>query len=60
LHSDKQIREALSLPVLAEVPLVLSAQDEHSQRRRAVLGWVAATLIVTTILAGSAFSYLHA
>lgn len=60
LHGDKQIRDLLSMPVLSEVPAVLSPADERVAKRKAVMGWVTAALILCAVLAGSAFSYFHA
>jgi hypothetical protein len=36
-----------------------TAADEKRGRRRVVLGWAMAVLVFFSILAGSAFSYLH-
>jgi len=33
--------------------------DESRVKKRLVLGWATAALVAATILAGSAFSYLH-
>ncbi len=60
LHSDKAIADLLTAPVISEVPEVLSPADEKRNRRRMVLGWAMASVVLITILAGTAFSYLHA
>lgn len=59
MHSDKEIKTLLPVAVLSEVPVVLTADDERRVRRRAFLGWATAAAVTLSILAGSAFSYLH-
>jgi succinoglycan biosynthesis transport protein ExoP len=60
LHSEQQIEDMLSAPILAEVPEILRTSDERRQRHRAILGWTVAVVVFLVIVAGSAFSYLHA
>jgi polysaccharide biosynthesis transport protein len=59
LHSDKEIKKLLSTAVISEVPEILTTADEQHTRRRAFFGWAMAVLVFVSILAGSAFSYLH-
>jgi uncharacterized protein involved in exopolysaccharide biosynthesis len=59
LHNDKEIKNLLPTTVISEVPEILTAADEQKTRRRLFFGWAMAILIFATILAGSAFSYLH-
>jgi len=59
VHEEKQLKELLPVPVISEIPDIVSAADERDQRKRTVMGWIAAGLIFATILAGSAFSYLR-
>jgi polysaccharide biosynthesis transport protein len=59
LHSEKQIKSLLPMKVICEIPEVLNPSDERKQKKRMLLGWVMASLIFVTILAGSAISYLH-
>jgi polysaccharide chain length determinant protein (PEP-CTERM system associated) len=59
LHSDKEIKKLLPTAVISEVPEILTVADEQHIRRKVVLGWAVAALVFVTILAGSAFSYLH-
>ena len=59
MHSDKEIKSLLPVPVLSEVPEVSTAADEHQLRRRAVLGWAMTAAIAVCILIGSTFSYLR-
>jgi len=46
--------------VISEIPEILSPRDASRNRRRAFLGWAMAAVVFVTILAGTAFSYLHA
>jgi polysaccharide biosynthesis transport protein len=58
LHGEKQIKLLLPIAILSEIPEVVSRKDERANRKKMVLGWAVAALILTTIIAGSAFSYL--
>jgi polysaccharide biosynthesis transport protein len=59
LHSEEQIKSLLPVAILCEIPTISSPSDELNRNRRAVLGWATAALVIVTILAGSAFSYLR-
>jgi polysaccharide biosynthesis transport protein len=59
LHSEEQIKSLLPAAILCEIPTISSPSDELNRTRRAVLGWATAALVIVTILAGSAFSYLR-
>jgi polysaccharide chain length determinant protein (PEP-CTERM system associated) len=59
LYTEKEIRALLTVPLLSEVPELLLPSDQVRSTRKAALGWSVAALVVVTILAGSAFSYLH-
>jgi hypothetical protein len=59
LHSEKAIKSLLPTVVLSEIPELVSPLDVRSSKKKMVLGWAMAAIVVTTILAGSAFSYLH-
>lgn len=59
LHSERQIKNLLPTVILSEIPEIVGTVDERVSKRRMVVGWTMAALVVTTILAGSAFSYLH-
>lgn len=60
LRSDGAIEKLLPTTVISEIPEILRPADEKRKKRRVVLGWAMTALVVLTILAGSAFSYLHA
>jgi polysaccharide chain length determinant protein (PEP-CTERM system associated) len=59
LHSEAQIKSLLPVAIICEIPAVSSPSDAFDRKRRAVLGWATAALVIATILAGSAFSYLR-
>jgi succinoglycan biosynthesis transport protein ExoP len=59
LHSEKEIKTLLPMGIISEIPDVVSPSDEQNSRKKMVLGWAMAGLVLATILAGSAFSYLH-
>jgi succinoglycan biosynthesis transport protein ExoP len=59
LYSEKEIRAVLPMAILSEVPEVQLPSDGRRSMRKAALGWSMAALVFATILAGSAFSYLH-
>jgi hypothetical protein len=46
------------MPVISEVPEVVSPLDESLAKRRMTLGWVSSVFVFVVILAGSVFSYL--
>jgi polysaccharide biosynthesis transport protein len=60
LRSDRQIARLLPIAVISEVPEILNPSAQKSIRRKIVLGWTMATVVVIIIAAGTAFSYLRA
>jgi succinoglycan biosynthesis transport protein ExoP len=59
LYSEKEIKDMVPVPVIAEIPVISNPADEHAARRKVWIGWAAAAVVFTTILAGSAFSFLR-
>jgi polysaccharide biosynthesis transport protein len=59
LHSDKEIQSLLPVAVIAEVPEIVTSSALRRGKMRAALGWTVAAFVFITILAGSAFSFLH-
>jgi hypothetical protein len=45
--------------IICEIPEVVSPFDEQNRRKRTALGWAMAAVVIFTILAGSAYSYLR-
>lgn len=59
IYDEKELQKLLPVAVISEIPSVDAVADLQQARRRLWLGWVTATLVFATILAGSAFSYLR-
>jgi polysaccharide chain length determinant protein (PEP-CTERM system associated) len=59
IYDEQELKTLLPVAVLVEVPEVASALDQKRVRRRVWLGWATAALVLSAILAGSAFSYLR-
>jgi len=59
LHSEREIKNLLPMAILSEIPAITSPSDKRSSTKKMALGWAMAALIVVTILAGSALSYLR-
>jgi capsular polysaccharide biosynthesis protein len=59
MHGEKEIKEMLGVPVLAEIPQVMSALDEQRQKRQVVVGWALTVAVGLVIAVGSAYSYLR-
>ncbi len=59
LHSEKEIKDLIPVTIISEIPEILNVSDERAHKRRAWIGWATAAMVVVTILAGSAFSFLH-
>lgn len=59
LYSEKEIKKMLPVPVICEIPVISNSQDQRDKGSKVWTGWTAAALVITTILAGSVFSYLR-
>jgi polysaccharide biosynthesis transport protein len=59
LHSEKELKTMLPMAILCEIPEVASPADEQNDKKKIVMGWATAAAVVTTILIGSVFSFLH-
>jgi succinoglycan biosynthesis transport protein ExoP len=59
LHTEKEIKSLLPVPVISEIPQIVTPADERASRKRLALGWATSALVAGTILAGSVFSFLH-
>jgi hypothetical protein len=59
MYSEKDIKKLFDVAVLSEIPEIQLPSDERLAMRRATLGWSVTALVIVTILAGSAFSFLH-
>ena len=59
VYDEKELKKLLPPAILAEIPTIANASDDQRHKRQLWLGWVTAGIVVVTILAGSAFSYLR-
>jgi polysaccharide biosynthesis transport protein len=59
IHSEKRIKSLLPVAIICEIPEVVSPLDEQNRKKRTALGWSMAVVVIFTILAGSAYSYLR-
>ena len=59
LYSEKEIKKLLPVPLICEIPVIATPFDERTRNDNAWRGWAAAAVVVTSILAGSVFSYLR-
>jgi len=59
LYVEKEIKELIPVPVILEIPAIVNAMDEQSKKKKSLLGWATAAVVVFSILAGSAFSFLR-
>jgi polysaccharide chain length determinant protein (PEP-CTERM system associated) len=59
MHGEKEIKTLLPVAILSEVPQILLPSDERRDAREMALGWTLGVLVVASILAGSAYTYLH-
>jgi polysaccharide chain length determinant protein (PEP-CTERM system associated) len=59
LYIEKEIKTLLPVAILSEIPEILLPSDKRHSMKKRVLGWSTAALVVTTILVGSAYTYLH-
>ena len=59
VHEEKDLQKLLPVAVISEIPAIVAAADEQSERKKLWLGWATAALVTGTILLGSAYSYLR-
>ena len=59
LYREKEIKALLPIPVISEVPKIATEQDTRKAKRSLVLGWATTAVVLTVILAGSLFSFMH-
>jgi polysaccharide chain length determinant protein (PEP-CTERM system associated) len=59
LYSEKEIADLIPVAAISEIPPIFNQSDERNRKRRLWLGWGMAGLVFASIVAGSAFNYLH-
>jgi hypothetical protein len=59
IYSEKEMRDMIPVAVISEIPVIVNPSDKERANRKLWLGWATAALVLATILAGSAFSFLR-
>lgn len=59
LYSEKEIQEMMPVPVISEIPMIVTLFDEQSAKKKVWLGWATAAIVLVSICAGSVFSFLR-
>jgi polysaccharide biosynthesis transport protein len=59
IHDEKTLKKLIQIPVLSEIPSVSTDKEKRTERRDGWLVWATASLMVVSILAGSALSYFR-
>lgn len=59
LYSEQEIRDILGHEVLTEIPAIITAADDQWSKRKLQLGWATTAVVLITIVAGSAYTYLR-
>ena len=58
VYNEQELKGLLPVSVISEIPVITTPADEEAEQKRLWLGWATAAVVVATILAGSAISYL--
>jgi len=59
MHSEKEIKDLVPVGIMVEIPEVLNFSDQQKTKRKMRFSWAMTGLVVITILAGSAVSFLY-
>jgi polysaccharide biosynthesis transport protein len=59
IYDEKELQALLPVPVISEIPALVAAGDEQSERHQLWLGWATFAFVSAAILIGSALSYLR-
>ena len=59
MYSEQEIKTLLPMAILTEIPEIILPSDGQIRKKKTMLGWATAVLVICVILAGSAFSFLH-
>jgi len=59
MYSEREIEKLISAQVIGEIPEIPNPSETRRKKLRMVLGWAMTVLVISAILSGSAFSYLH-
>jgi succinoglycan biosynthesis transport protein ExoP len=58
VYDESELRKLLPVTVISELPVIGGPNGGTATKTPLWFGWAAAVIVITTILAGSAFSYL--
>jgi succinoglycan biosynthesis transport protein ExoP len=59
IYDEKELQELLPVPVMSEIPDMVSPADQEREMRRVRIGWAAAAIVSFVILAGTTISFLR-
>ena len=59
LYDEKALKELLPVTVISAIPAITSPEEETKQERKLRVSWLAAGLVLATVLVGSALSYFR-
>jgi succinoglycan biosynthesis transport protein ExoP len=59
IYDEKTLKKLIQIPVLSEIPNVSTDSETRAERRDGWLIWATASLMLVSILAGSAVSYFR-
>src|SRR5256885_3629629 len=59
IHDEKTLKKLIQIPVLSEIPNVSTDTETRAERRDGWLVWATTSLVLVSILAGSALSYFR-
>jgi len=60
LHQDKEIEKLLPVPILSEIPDIRIPAEIQEERRKTVVGWAVAVVVVLTLASCSTFNVVYA
>lgn len=59
MYNPIEIKDMLPVPVVCEIPQIISPAEEQKARKRTTMVWAMTVAVVVIILAGSAVSVIH-
>jgi uncharacterized protein involved in exopolysaccharide biosynthesis len=59
MYSEKEIMDMLPVAIICEIPEIVIPWEKQRKIKIQAISWVLSALVIVTILAGSAFSYIR-
>ena len=59
LYSETELKQLMPVPVISDIPVIVTLFDRRSATKKIWLVWATAALVVMSIVAGSLFSFLR-